>query len=77
MTSGLLLGVAVLAALACPLMVWLGRRGIGPGCALMGCQPRRKEETVESLRSEQEQLGRRLAAFEARQTAAPFDRERV
>lgn len=64
MVSGLLIAVVVLAGLACPLMMWLGRRGIGPGCALMGCMPQRDEETLESLRARQQELAQRLEALE-------------
>ena len=63
MLTGLLVAVVVLASLACPLMMWLGRRGIGPGCALMGCTPQR-EETIESLRAQHEELTQRLAAVD-------------
>ncbi|MHB8643474.1 MAG: hypothetical protein ACYDA3_11395 [Gaiellaceae bacterium] len=41
MVNGLLIAVIVLGSLACPLLMFLGRRGIGPGCAIMGCEPRR------------------------------------
>jgi hypothetical protein len=77
MLAGLLIAAVVLAALACPLMMWLGRRGIGPGCALSGCTPQRDEETLESLRARHEELSRRLEALEADRPAAASDLERV
>lgn len=76
MLAGLLIAAVVLAALACPLMMWLGRRGIGPGCAIMGCSPQREEETLETLRARNEELSRHLAALEAREPGdrAPLER---
>ncbi len=65
MLDGLLVAVVVLGTLACPLMMWLGRHGIGPSCAIMRCKPRRREETRESLLARHTELSRRLAALEA------------
>ena len=76
MLTGLLVAVVVLAALACPLMMWPGRRGIGPGCAMMGCDPQQDEETLESLRARHEAVSRRLEALEGNQTTAASQRER-
>lgn len=62
MPAGLVLAVIVLGALACPLMMWLGRRGIGPGCALMGCRPQ-GEDTLESLRARELELAEQIAGL--------------
>jgi hypothetical protein len=64
MLTGLLFGLVVVAALACPVMVLLGRRGIGPGCAMMGCKPKREQETLESLRARHDELSTRIAKIE-------------
>lgn len=77
MLTGLLVALVVVAALACPLMMWLGRRGIGPGCAMMGCEPQHDQETLESLRGRQEELARRLEALEGDEASAASQRERV
>jgi len=63
--NGLVIALVVVAALACPVMMLLGRRGIGPGCALMGCRPRRHDESLEDLRTRQRALARRVAELEA------------
>ena len=65
MLDGLLIALVAVAALACPVMMWLGRRGIGPGCAMMGCRPKREQETVEQLRARQRELAARIAKLEA------------
>ncbi len=73
MFNGLLIALVVVAALACPVMMLLGRRGIGPGCALMGCRPRGRDESLarsgdeslEDLRARQRELARRVAELEA------------
>jgi hypothetical protein len=66
MLSGLLIALAVLSALACPVMMLLGRRGIGPGCALMGCKPRQRD-TADSIRARQRELANQIERLEARQ----------
>ena len=72
MLSGLLIALVVIAALSCPVMMLLGRRGIGPGCALMGCEPRRDQYSVESLRARQRDLAARIDEFgEVEQTPTP------
>lgn len=53
----------VAAALACPAMMWLGRRGIGPGCAI--CPPRKKDDSLENLRARQRDLAARIEKFES------------
>ena len=65
MLNGLLIALVLAAAVACPVMMLLGRRGIGPGCALMGCRPRAREESLEELRARQRELARRLGELEA------------
>ena len=77
MLTGLLVVVVLLAAIVCPLMMWLGRRGIGPGCAIMGCTPQRDEESLESLRAQHDALARRLEALEAADTTGAPEFERV
>ena len=65
LVTGLLIAAIVAGVLACPLMMWLGRRGIGPGCGVAASRRREDEETLESLRSRQEELGARIAQLEA------------
>lgn len=78
MLAGLLIAAVVLGALACPLMMWLGRRGIGPGCALMGCSPQRSVETLESLRARERELAERIAQLEQPARAdAPASAKRI
>jgi hypothetical protein len=67
--NGLLIALVVVAALACPVMMLLGRRGIGPGCALMGCRPRGRNESLEDVRARQRELARRVAELEADERA--------
>jgi hypothetical protein len=67
--NGILIALVVVAALGCPVMMWLGRRGIGPGCALMGCKPKRDVATIESLRARQRELTQRIAKIEADEKA--------
>lgn len=50
MTEAILVAAVLVAALACPVMMWLGRRGIGPGCAMMNCEPDRSVESLEALK---------------------------
>ena len=64
MLNGLLIALVVAAGLACPIMLLLGRRGIGPGCALMRCPPRSRDESLEDLRARQSELERRVAELE-------------
>ena len=52
----------VAAALACPAMMWLGRRGIGPGCAI--CPPR-KEDSLEDLQVRQRNLAAKIEQLES------------
>ena len=53
----------VAAALACPAMMWLGRRGIGPGCAI--CPPRKQEDSLEDLRVRQRNLAAKIEQLES------------
>jgi hypothetical protein len=68
MTQWLLVLAIVSAALVCPAMMWLGRRGIGPGCAI--CPPHRDEESFEALQAEQRALSVRIEELEARERAS-------
>jgi hypothetical protein len=54
----------VAAALVCPALMWLGRRGIGPGCAI--CPPRRRDqESLDDLRARQRRLAAQIEELEA------------
>ena len=53
----------VAAALVCPAMLWLGRRGIGPGCAM--CPPRKQEDSLEDLQARQRNLAAKIENFES------------
>ena len=53
----------VVAALACPAMMWLGRRGIGPGCAM--CPPRGQEDSLEDLQARQRDLAAKIENLES------------
>jgi hypothetical protein len=54
----------VAAALVCPALMWLGRRGIGPGCAI--CLPRRSDgESLDDLRERQRTLAAQIEELEA------------
>jgi len=69
MAQWILLPAIVAAALACPVMMWLGRRGVGPGCAI--CPPRRSgEESLDDLRTRQRTLAARIDTLEAREPEA-------
>lgn len=56
------IGIAV-AALACPAMMWLGRRGIGPGCAI--CPPHRRDDSLEELQARHRALSTRIEQLES------------
>jgi hypothetical protein len=77
MLEAVLIAAVVVAALACPVMMWLGRRGIGPGCAMMGaCAPKEREgETLDDLRRREGEVSARIARLEreARLEAARRD----
>ena len=45
---------------------YLGRRGIGPGCAMLRFRPRRNEYTLQALRARQRELARQIDRLEAR-----------
>ena len=64
----------VAAALVCPAMMWLGRRGIGPGCAI--CPPRRSDESLEDLESRQRALTAQIEELEAVHAAQPIGESR-
>lgn len=73
MFEALLIGAVAVAALACPVMMLLGRRGIGPGCAMMGCEPKKADELGE-LRKRQRELASRIAELEAPERPASTGR---
>ena len=64
MATGVLIGLALAGALACPLMMLLGRRGIGPGCILGRCAAD-VDGSERSLRRRQQDLAARIAELEA------------
>lgn len=69
-----LLAIAILAAvLVCPAIMWLGRRGIGPGCAM--CLPRGQDESLEELRARERRLAAQIRELDAdqRETVATHD----
>lgn len=70
MFEALLIAAIVVAALACPVTMLLGRRGIGPGCAMMGCEPREAEELGELLERERK-IAARIADLETAERRAP------
>lgn len=69
MLEAILIGAIVVAALACPVMMLLGRRGIGPGCAMMGCEPKEADE-LGKLRQRERELASRIAELEASERPA-------
>lgn len=65
MLETLVIAVVLLAALACPVTMWLGRRGIGPGCTMMErCAPE-PQESLEELRRRERELADRIAKLES------------
>jgi len=62
------------AVLVCPAIMWLGRRGIGPGCAV--CPPRRSDESLEDLQARQRALTTQIEKVESRQRAEPVSQSR-
>ena len=67
--------VIVAAALACPAMMWLGRRGIGPGCAI--CPPSTSGgESLDDLRARQRTLAKQIDELEGRRTHEPVGQSR-
>jgi hypothetical protein len=65
--------VIVAGVLVCPAMMWFGRRGIGPGCAI--CPPRR-DESLEDLQTRLRAVTTRIDEFETRHAAEPVGRTR-
>lgn len=70
MFEALLVAAVVVGVLACPVMMLLGRRGIGPGCALMNCAPKQADELGE-LRQREREVASRIAELEAAERPAP------
>lgn len=77
MLEAVLIAAVLVGVLACPVMMWLGRRGIGPGCAMMrGCEPAKNDvETLDELRQREREVAARITALEREQPveAAPRD----
>lgn len=66
MLEALLIAAVGVGLLSCPVMMWLGRRGIGPGCAMLGCGEER-DESLGTLRRRQGELDEEIARLESRQ----------
>lgn len=64
MFEAILIGAIVVGALACPTMMWLGRRGIGPGCGMMACKPDEPVESLDVLKQRQRQLEAQVEELE-------------
>lgn len=79
MSTGLLIGVVVVAALACPAMMWFQeRRGKRAAC----CPPRRSDDAerpqdVDALKAEHARVSAQLAELESRPASAVQERERA
>jgi len=73
MATGLLIGLAVAGALACPLMMLLGRHGIGPGCFLGHCVAV-EEGSAQGVHRRQQELAARIAELEAERKREPLPR---
>lgn len=69
MIEALLIAAVIVGVLACPVMMLLGRRGIGPGCAMMKCEPKQADELGE-LRKRQREVALRVAELEAAEQPA-------
>lgn len=76
MFEAFLIAAVVVGVLACPVMMLLGRRGIGPGCAMMGCEPKKADE-LEGLRRREQEIATRIAELEAGERPAPARPARV
>lgn len=64
----------VATVLVCPTLMWLGRRGIGPGCAI--CPPRKSdEESLDELRARQRSLAAQIGELEARRSETRVTRD--
>lgn len=70
MFEALMIAAIVVAALACPVMMLLGRREIGPGCAMMGCEPKKADELGE-LRQREREIATRITELEAAERSSP------
>jgi 3,4-dihydroxy-2-butanone 4-phosphate synthase len=65
MSQTLLTGLVLVAALACPVHMWLMNRR---GKRVMCCPPRKQEQSIdlEALRERRQQIDAQLAEFEVR-----------
>lgn len=65
MLDALLIALIVVAALACPVTMLRGRRGVGPGCRRPGwSRGRTSSESLERLRARERELARRIEDLE-------------
>lgn len=64
MGEAILIAAVVAGALACPAMMWLGRRGIGPGCAMARCQTDGRDASLEELEQRQRELDQQVAELD-------------
>lgn len=70
MPDAFLIALIAVGALACPVMMLLGRRGIGPGCRMPGCSPQREPpESLEELRERKQELAHRIQELERSKSA--------
>ena len=69
MFEAFLVTAVVVGVLACPVMMLLGRRGIGPGCAMMNREPKQADE-LEELRRREREVALRIAELEAAEQPA-------
>ena len=63
-TEAILIAAVVVGVLACPVMMLFGRRGIGPGCAMMNCETERRDDSLDALRKRQRELDSQVAELE-------------
>ena len=63
MIEAFLITAVVVGVLACPVMMYLGRRGIGPGCAMTNCAPKAADE-LGDLRRREREIELRIAEIE-------------
>lgn len=66
MTTGILIGLVVVAALACPLMMWWQRRRGRAAACCMPVSSKPNETALDELRARQEALASKIAEFEGR-----------
>lgn len=76
MLEAVLIAAIVVGVLTCPVMTWLGRRGIGPSWMTGSCEPANEDvDKLDDLREREQELASRSTGFERqpRVEAAPRD----